>query len=63
MSLIEKDHLKEEVEKEREDAELNIDREDQIDEYRRNLERYNEQIKEDKERVLRKYGLSATHKA
>lgn len=42
---------------------MGIDRSDQVAEYLERLERYQEVIAEDKEKILRKYGLTAENRA
>lgn len=63
LSLREKDRLRQEFEDEKADLELGIDRSDQVSEYLQSLERYHGLLEEDKNKILRKYGLSAEHKA
>lgn len=63
LSTREKDRLKEEFDAERNDQTLDIDRSDQLAQYLDRLERYQEVISEDKEKILRKYGLTAENKA
>lgn len=63
MSTKEKDRLREEFDAEKNDLALDIDRSDQIAQYQEKLERYQELIREDKEKILRKYGLTAENKA
>lgn len=63
LSTREKDHLREEFDAEKNDLALDIDRSDQISQYQEKLERYQELISEDKDKILRKYGLTAENKA
>lgn len=63
LSTREKDRLREEFEAEMNDQTLDIDRSDQLAQYLDRLERYQEVISEDKEKILRKYGLTAENRA
>ena len=59
LPIAEKDRLHQEYEDEKNDQEMGIDKSDQINEYLDRLDDYNKALEEDKEKVLRKYGLNA----
>jgi hypothetical protein len=50
--------LEDEYKKEVNDESLKIDNSDRIEEYNERLQRYHNQLSEDKEKVLKKYGLT-----
>ena len=58
LSAKEKRKYEEEAEKEKNDLSLGIDNSDKIEDYERRLDRYHDQIREDREKILRKYGIT-----
>ncbi len=45
------------------DVNLDLDKSDRIDDYNAKVKRYHDQLFEDKEKVLKKYGLTKEHRA
>ena len=63
MSQKEKKKYEDDYEKERYDLSLNIDNSDRISDYEEKLNKYHEQLRQDKEKILRKYGITSESKA
>lgn len=63
ITLKEKRKLEDEYKRELNDQTLKIDNSDRIEEYANRLNRYHEQISEDKEKILKKYGLTKENRA
>ena len=58
LSQKEKKKYEDEFEKEKNDLEADIDNSDRINECEEKLQKYHEQLKEDREKILRKFGIT-----
>lgn len=63
ISQKEKAKLEDEYRREKEDLALDIDNSDRINDYKERLERYKDLIREDKEKIMKKYGISKESQA
>lgn len=62
ISVKEKTKLEEEYEKEKNDFAIDIDNTDRINDYKERLARFSELLKEDKEKINKKYGINKDSK-